>query len=53
MSVTGWEHYVVSVDPATGQLLPDDQLRTEIAWPVRTDTEPSDTTPSDTETETP
>lgn len=28
------EHYVVSVDPASGQLLPDDQLRTEIAWPV-------------------
>ncbi len=29
------EHYVVSVDPATGQLYPDDQLRTEISWPVR------------------
>ncbi len=28
------EHYVVSVDPATGDLLPDDQLRTEISWPV-------------------
>ncbi len=28
------EHYVVSVDPSTGALLPDDQLRTEIAWPI-------------------
>jgi len=28
------EYYVVSVDMATGQLLPDDQLRTEIAWPI-------------------
>lgn len=28
------EHYVVSVDPATGLLYPDDQLRTEISWPV-------------------
>lgn len=28
------EYYVVSVDGATGQLLPDDQLRTEIAWPI-------------------
>lgn len=28
------EYYVVSVDPATGDLLPDDQLRTEIAWPI-------------------
>ncbi|MFK8023687.1 MAG: GyrI-like domain-containing protein, partial [Ilumatobacter sp.] len=31
------EHYVVSVDPATGELLPDEQLRTEIAWPIRDD----------------
>jgi DNA-binding transcriptional MerR regulator len=29
------ELYVVSVDETTGVLLPDDQLRTEIAWPVR------------------
>lgn len=29
------EHYVVSVDPATGTLLPDDELRTEISWPIR------------------
>ncbi len=29
------EHYVVSVDPATFELLPDDQLRTEISWPIR------------------
>lgn len=28
------EHYVISVDPATGQLVPDEQLRTEISWPV-------------------
>lgn len=28
------EHYVVSTDPATLQLLPDDQLRTEICWPI-------------------
>ena len=28
------EHYVVSVDEATGQLLPDDELRTEIVWPI-------------------
>lgn len=28
------EHYVVSVDPTTGLLVPDDQLRTEIAWPI-------------------
>lgn len=28
------EHYVVSVDPATGALLPDGELRTEISWPV-------------------
>ncbi|MEL6893002.1 MAG: MerR family transcriptional regulator [Actinomycetota bacterium] len=31
------EHYVVSVDPETGQLLPDDRLRTEIAWPIEPD----------------
>lgn len=29
------EHYVVSVDESTGELLPDDQLRTEILWPIR------------------
>ncbi|MGL5865462.1 MAG: MerR family transcriptional regulator [Dermatophilaceae bacterium] len=28
------ETYVVSVDDATGRLLPDDDLRTEIAWPI-------------------
>jgi effector-binding domain-containing protein len=28
------EHYVVSVDEATGELLPDEQLRTEIIWPI-------------------
>ena len=28
------EHYVVSIDETTGALLPDDQLRTEIIWPV-------------------
>lgn len=31
------EYYVVSVDPATERLLPDDQLRTEIAWPIISD----------------
>ena len=29
------EYYVVSVDPATGALLADQHLRTEIAWPIR------------------
>ena len=28
------EHYVVSTDPGSLKLLPDDQLRTEIAWPI-------------------
>ncbi|MGL5817473.1 MAG: MerR family transcriptional regulator [Phycicoccus sp.] len=28
------ETYVVSTDEATGHLLPDDDLRTEIAWPI-------------------
>ncbi|MGL4175781.1 MAG: GyrI-like domain-containing protein, partial [Dermatophilaceae bacterium] len=28
------ETYVVSADAATGHLLPDDELRTEIAWPI-------------------
>jgi len=28
------EHYVVSTDPETFQLLPAEQLRTEICWPV-------------------
>lgn len=28
------EYYVVSVDPETGALLPDDLLRTEICWPI-------------------
>lgn len=28
------ELYVVSVDPTNGQLLPPDQLRTEICWPI-------------------
>ena len=28
------EHYVVSTDPETFELLPDEQLRTEIAWPI-------------------
>ncbi len=28
------EHYVVSIDPHSGALLPADQLRTEIAWPL-------------------
>lgn len=28
------EHYTVSVDPTTRGLLPAEQLRTEIAWPV-------------------
>jgi DNA-binding transcriptional MerR regulator len=30
------ELYVVSADETTGKLLPDDQLRTEIAWPITT-----------------
>ncbi|MGL5860336.1 MAG: MerR family transcriptional regulator [Phycicoccus sp.] len=28
------ETYIVSADEATGRLLPDDDLRTEIAWPI-------------------
>ena len=28
------EHYVVSIDMSTGELLPSEQLRTEIAWPI-------------------
>lgn len=28
------EHYVVSVDPTSGELLADELLRTEIAWPI-------------------
>jgi DNA-binding transcriptional MerR regulator len=35
------EHYVVSTDSATGGLLPDDELRTEIAWPVEPDSVPN------------
>lgn len=31
------EHYVVSIDETTGELLPDDQLRTEIIWPIVAD----------------
>ena len=31
------ELYVVSVDENTGKLLADDELRTEIAWPIRPD----------------
>lgn len=31
------EHYVVSTDPETLQLLPADQLRTEISWPITPD----------------
>jgi DNA-binding transcriptional MerR regulator len=34
------ELYVVSIDETTGKLLPDDQLRTEIAWPVEPDPVP-------------
>ncbi len=29
------EYYVVSLDPSTGELVADDLLRTEIAWPIR------------------
>ena len=28
------EHYVVSIDPATHELLPPEQRRTEICWPI-------------------
>lgn len=35
------EHYVVSIDPATGGLLPPESLRTEIAWPITTEGDPS------------
>ncbi|MEM9035947.1 MAG: MerR family transcriptional regulator [Actinomycetota bacterium] len=35
------ELYVVSVDPATGGLLPDDQLRTEIVWPIAPGSHPT------------
>lgn len=44
------EHYVVSTDPATFQLLPDDQLRTEICWPISSTnpTVPSPTTTGET-----
>ncbi len=38
------EHYVVSVDQTTGQLVPDDQLRTDIAWPIDDQQLPSDQT---------
>jgi DNA-binding transcriptional MerR regulator/effector-binding domain-containing protein len=31
------ELYVVSIDETTDKLLPDDELRTEIAWPVEPD----------------
>lgn len=31
------ELYVVSIDETTGELLPDDELRTEIAWPIEPD----------------
>ncbi len=33
------ECYVVSIDPGTGALLPDEQLRTEIVWPVVAETD--------------
>lgn len=36
------EYYVVSIDPKTGLLLPDDQLRTEIAWPILPDPQTND-----------
>ncbi len=32
------EHYVVSIDPTDGTLLPANELRTEIAWPVQPET---------------
>ena len=41
------EHYVVSTDPATFELLPDDQLRTEICWPISS-TNPTSPSPSPT-----
>lgn len=34
------ELYVVSIDETTGKLLPDDELRTEIAWPVEANSVP-------------
>lgn len=43
------EHYVVSTDPNTFELLPADQLRTEICWPITstaafTDQQPTEST---------
>ncbi len=35
------ELYVVSIDETTGKLLPDDELVTEIAWPIEPDSFPS------------
>lgn len=46
------EHYVVSTDPATFELLPDDQLRTEICWPIAS-THPTTPTTSSTGEPTP
>ncbi|MEM9041447.1 MAG: MerR family transcriptional regulator [Actinomycetota bacterium] len=39
------EHYVVSIDPTTLQLLPPDERRTEIAWPI-SPTDPHQETPT-------
>ncbi len=50
------EHYVVSVDTATGELLPPDQLRTEISWPIERSDDPTSaaaSTPAATESEHP
>lgn len=33
------EHYVISIDPSTGELVADEELRTEISWPI---VDPSD-----------
>lgn len=44
------EHYVVSIDPNSQQLLEPDQLRTEICWPVvpgSTHSESSDSSPDE------
>lgn len=37
------EHYMISIDPATFELLPDDQLRTEICWPISSSVHPRPT----------
>ena len=39
------EHYVVSVDPITHELLPPEQRRTEISWPVQSITSTTEETP--------